>query len=332
MRQSSHLKSHNRKKGGKTLKQKVSTIILLFTAVFFGFGFIFQTVGAKYGIDTFTFNAVRFTLGSLLLVPIVRLLEKERMDAEKKKRLFFASFACGSALFVCAALQQYGAAVTGNPGKSGFLSGLYMVIIPFLNFLVFRKKPGGLVWISAGLAATGVFFLCFEGGSFSTDFGIGETALLVSSFCWAVHILMIDRFAGEIGPLKLACGQFFVCGMFNFLAEFFSKGSLPPLEVLSAGKWILLASAVFSVALGFTGQVVGQSLSDDPTKASIIVSSESLFSVLLSLVWNLLPIGEHLKVETIFHAYGAFGGLLMLFAILLSQIPAKETEEPKQPT
>lgn len=301
------------------MKQKAASIILLLTATVWGLAFVAQTLGSQYN-GAFTFNASRFLLGATFLIPVAIFAERDHPDRKKRKKTLTASLAGGTVLFVAAALQQYGAGITYDPGKSGFLTGLYIVITPILYFLFFRRRAGVQVWIGIVMATVGLYLLCFD-GSFGFRIGKGELLILMSTLFYSLHIVVVDWFVVGASPLKFSCGQFYVCGILNLIFAFLTEE--PSWGNIVAGKWTILFCGVFSVAIGYTGQVVGQKLCDNPSRAAIILSTESLFSVIGALLWNLLPIPDSLKVGAEMTGFGILGGFLIFSAILFAQFPQK---------
>ena len=299
-----------------------SSAILLLTAFIWGLAFVAQTKGASY-MDTFTFNASRFLLGAVSLLPVALLFEKDHPSREKKKKTFFGASMAGIVLFTASALQQYGAGITFNPGKAGFITGLYTVLTPIFYFVIFRRKTGIQTWIGAVFAVVGLYMLCFD-GTFGFSFGLGEAVLLIGAFFWAGHIIVVDRFVDSVSPLKFACEQFFVCAALNLIfALIFEK---PSFTDIWAGKWAVLYCGVFSVGVAYTCQIIGQKLCSDPSRAAILLSSESLFSLLGAIVWNALPFVTT-KVENTLTAYGMIGCALIFIAIIMAQLPSEKNKK-----
>lgn len=301
-------------------KRIASSAVLLVTAFFWGVSFVAQVLGARY-MDTSTFNAARFLLGALVLVPVCLLIERDHPDRKKIRKTALAALCSGAVMFLASYLQQLGTGLVANPGKSGFITGIYTVLTPVFYFLFFRRKSGAQIWVGAVLAAVGLYLLCFDGTS-SFVFGKGELILLSGTVFWAWHIIVVDRFVEDVSPLKFACGQFFVCGMLNLFVAF-ATGH-PTWQAISDGKWAILFCGIFSTGIGFTAQVIGQKMMQDPSRSAILLSTESLFSALGGLAWNLFPIANDLRVDASMNIYGIIGCAVIFLAIILAQLPSRK--------
>ncbi|MBE6634345.1 MAG: DMT family transporter [Ruminococcaceae bacterium] len=303
-------------------KQLASSAVLLLTACIWGCAFVAQVFGARY-LDAYTFNASRFLLGGVALIPICLVFDREKADRARWRATVMAGLCGGGVLFVAALLQQYGMEYTPNPGRAGFITGLYTVLTPILYFLFFKKHSGLRVWLGAVLAVVGLYLLCFNGTATLT-FGAGEALILLGAFFWALHIIVIERFAPRVSPLRFACCQFLVCGGLNLIAAFL-LGS-PSVDALKNGVWAILFCGLLSTGVGYTGQIIGQRMAKNPTRAAILLSTESLFSLLGGVAWNLLPIRQELRVDASINLYGVLGCIVIFAAIVLSQLPEKRKE------
>lgn len=301
-------------------KQLVSTAILLTTACVWGISFVAQVLGARY-LDASTFNAARFLLGAAVLAPTCLLSKQERQDKKKARKTLIAAVLGGSVLFLASFLQQYGTGITANPGKSGFITGIYTVLTPLFYFLFFRRKSGVKIWIGAILAALGLWLLCFDGTA-GFAFGYGELLLLLGAVFWAWHIIAVDLFVSHISILKFACGQFLVCGLLNLLTAFLTGN--PSWDGIYNGRWAILFCGLLSTGVGFTAQIIGQKLSGNPTRSAILLSTEALFSALGGLLWNALPISQGQQVNASMNVYGILGCCVIFAAIVLSQFPNRQ--------
>lgn len=196
-------------------------LMLLLTAIIWGFAFVAQRVGMEY-LGPFTFNAVRFALGSLSLLPLIFVLERKRGKREGRGngvQFVRGTLAAGSVLFIAASLQQVGIQFT-TAGKAGFLTGLYVVLVPIIGALR-GKSTGKATWVGAVLAVAGIYLL-----SAPEKFGevnIGDLLVLVGAVFWSFHVLIIDHFAKRLDPLKLSAGQFAWCALFSFIVAFVTE-------------------------------------------------------------------------------------------------------------
>lgn len=283
--------------------------LLVLTAMIWGFAFVFQKIGAE-SVGTFVFNGLRFAMGSLSLVPVFLIFEREKFNKEKFKKTVIASIACGTVLFIASALQQYGIELTGSAGKAGFITGLYTVLVPIISFILYKKKGGAGVWIGAILAVVGLFLLSV-GDGFSVE--LGDLYLLIGAFFWAGHILIIDKFIDGVSPLRFASFQFAVCAALNLIfAAFFDTFDW---AAINTALVPLLYGGLASVGIAYTLQIFGQKYTD-PSTAAIIFSLESVFSA----------IGETVVIGSVMTARGYIGCVLIFGGIILSQIKFEKRE------
>lgn len=297
-----------------------NTFLLLLTAFIWGIAFVAQSVGMDY-VGPLTFNSVRSIIGALFLIPCIALLdklkEKENKTADTdipsepqdKKTLIIGGICCGIAIAIASTLQQYGIAHT-TVGKAGFITALYIVIVPILG-IFFKKKPRLIVWVSVVLALAGLYFLCMTE---SLSFGIGDTLVLLCAFVFALHILIIDHFSPKVDGVRMSCIQFAIAGIFcGIPALIFERPTLSSL--LSAWAPILYAG-VLSCGVAYTLQIIAQK-DYDPTAAALLLSLESVFSVLAG--WVIL--GQSLSPREI------FGCVLVFVAIVLVQLPERKVQQ-----
>lgn len=291
----------------KNLKKFKSIILLVITAIIWGLAFVAQEVGAEY-VGTFTYNGVRFTLGALSLIPVILLFEREKLDKAQFKKLAFASLITGTVLFAASALQQYGVELGTPAGKAGFITGLYTVIVPIMSLVVFRRRTNLYVWIGAVLAVCGLLLLNLD-EKFTLSFGAGEISLFIGAIVWAVHILVIDKFVGEVSPLKFSMGQFVVCAAESMVcALLFEDISLSGIQMAAVP---ILYGGILSVGVAYTCQALGQKDSD-PTAAAIVLSMESIFSV----IGGVLILNAYMEIQ------GYIGCALIFGGIVLAQLKA----------
>lgn len=284
-----------------------SNILLLLTAIIWGFAFVAQRVGMKF-LGPFTFNAVRFLLGSISLIPIIMFYKSKSEESTNNfKNAILPGIISGIFLFLGSSFQQVGLQGT-TAGKAAFITGLYIVIVPILG--VFLKKHIDInSWIGAVMAIIGLYLLCVTGG-----FNISYSDLLelVSAFMFSVQILLIDYFVNKVDSIKLAFYQFMTCTILSFIIAIF-KESINFHSITLAAVPILYGG-IMSVGVAYTLQIIGQKYAE-PTHASIILSMESVFAS----IGGFLILGEYLG------ARGVFGCLLMLVGMLLSAVkPLKD--------
>ena len=219
--------------------------------------------------------------------------------------LLAGGICCGLALFVASNLQQIGIQYT-TVGKAGFITALYIVMVPV--FGIFLKKRAGIrVWVSVALAVAGLYLLCI------TDrlaLGKGDILVLLCAVVFAVHILVVDHFSAKTDGVRMSCIQFLVCGLLSGVCMLLTEH--PEMRLILQAWQPILYAGVFSCGVGYTLQIIGQK-GTDPTVASLILSLESVASVLAG--WLLL--GQRLSVREL-------GGCALMFAaILLAQMPER---------
>lgn len=301
-------------------RRSTNNILLALTALIWGSAFVAQSVGMDY-LGPFTFNSVRSFLGGAVLLPVIFFMrrQREKSGEEKaatgdRKTLVIGGICCGTALAAASSLQQIGLVYT-SAGKAGFITALYILIVPVLG-LFFGRRAGIKVWIGVALAVAGMYFLCITDG-FSIS--KGDFLVFLCAVIFSVHILVIDHFAPKVDGVSLSCLQFFVCGILcavPMLAQEQPQFG----EILAA--WMPLAYAgVLSCGVAYTLQVIAQK-NTDPTVASLLLSLESVFSVLTG--WVIL--GERLSGREL------FGCALVFVAVVLAQIPGKQPAPNDLPT
>jgi drug/metabolite transporter (DMT)-like permease len=284
-----------------------SDALLLTTAIIWGFAFVAQRVGMDY-VGPFTFNGIRFAIGGLSLLPLVVMSREKRTAANHifprpgLKTIMFGGSALGLTLFGGASLQQIGLVYT-TAGKAGFITGLYVIIVPILG-LIWRQQPGIGTWIGAFLAAGGLYFL-----SITEKFTIepGDLLVLIGAFFWAVHVLIIGWLSPRINPIKLAFSQYMACSILS-LATAFVIEVITPDSIFQAAIPILYGG-LLSVGIAYTLQVVAQR-DAHPAHAAILLSLEAVFAA----------IGGWLILGEIISPRGLVGCGLMLLGMLLSQL------------
>ncbi len=288
-------------------------LILLLTAVIWGISFVSQSVGMDY-IEPNTFNGIRTWLGCAVLLPVIFVRQKSKsaqVKAQEKassKTLLIAGIVCGCLLCTASTLQTYGLKYT-TAGKSGFITAMYMIIVPFLG-LLFKKRPSVIALISAVVALGGMSLLCLTGGGFG-EVNVGDLLTLACALVFSFHILAIDHFSPKVDGVKLSCLQFFVSGAINIVLMFLIEK--PQIGIIMQCYTAILYSGIMSCGVAYTLQIIGQKYTD-PTSASILMSLESVFALLA---------GALLLQERMTH-WEILGCILMFAAILLVQLPEKK--------
>jgi drug/metabolite transporter (DMT)-like permease len=279
---------------------KIRIDILLFvSALIWGFAFVAQRAGMQY-IGPFTYNAIRFAMGGLFLIPFV--YKKKVYNKSTAKVNFKNGVILGLILFIASSFQQIGIIYT-TAGNAGFITGMYVILVPILGIFI-GKKTFKSAWIGALLAILGLYFLS---ASENISMNFGNLLVLVSSLFWAVHVLLIDNFAKKVEPLIIACIQFLVTSVLCFIAMLFTETST--LEAIYSAMIPLIYGGIISVGIGFTLQIIAQKKAH-PTHAAIILSLEAVFAV----VGGILILKEALSLNTF------VGCLLMLTGMMISQL------------
>ena len=296
--------------GGINVKKVKSIIFLFITAITWGFAFVAQRVGSGY-VEPLTFNATRYILGTLSLIPVILIFEKEKFNKTKFSETLKAGLIAGVVLTIAANVQQYGVVLTQSAGLSGFLTGLYIVLVPILGLLIFRKKTNILTWLGALVAVVGLYFLCVDSNStFSLSFGV--ILLTADAIVWALHIIVIDYYVEKVSPLKFAMIQFGVCAVISLVGALLFEDVA--LSAVWDAKLPILYGGVMSVGVAYTCQILGQRDSD-PTFAAIILSTESVFGAIG---------GALILDERFVFPYGYIGCILIFAGIILSQVNIKK--------
>jgi len=280
-----------------------ASLLLLMSAAIWGFAFVYQRQGMEH-LGPFAFGAIRFLLGSLALTPLLwwrRFNAQQYRSAPSGKVLLFGSIA-GTALFVAASLQQVGLQYT-TAGKAGFITGLYIILVPLLGLGLGHRTPVQ-TWVGAVLAITGLYFLSLSG---NTNLSRGDLLQLAGALFWAVHVLVIGRFSPQVSPVALSIVQFAVCGLLSLIVALFTETTLWS-QIVDA-RTAILYTGLISTSVGFTLQVIAQRIAK-PAHAAIIMSLETVFAAAGG--WWLL--------NEILSKRALLGCTLMLAGMLLSQI------------
>ena len=293
-------------------KRNTKQVILpLITSFIWGSSFVAQSLGAGK-VGGFTFTAARsipavLVLGALVLV-LRRVRHEEKYTPQQKKDLLEGGLVCGIFLTLGTNLQQFGIADT-TAGKAGFITALYIVLVPMIG-LALGRRTGWLVWAAVAVAIGGLWFLCVPPEGFSVR--LGDLYTLLCAFVFSLHILVISHFVTKVNGVELACGQF-VCGSIIASAAVLIAES-PTIEGLQGALLPILWAGIMSNGIAYTLQIVGQRGMNE-TVASLIMSLESAIAVIAG--WLLL--GEVLSQREL------FGCVLMAGAVVLAQLPAPKS-------
>lgn len=294
---------------GETKISWKSSLMLFLAAFIWGTAFVAQSVGMDY-LGPLSFNGARFLMGSAVLLPVIAFNRTRRKKEGKPvtgwKDTVAGGVCCGLVLCAAALLQQYGILYT-TVGKAGFITTLYIILVPFFGIFLKKKIPGK-VWAGAAIAAFGMYLLCM---SESLSLGRGDTLVFLCAVLFSVHILVIDFFSPKADGVELSCIQFLTAGVIgSVLAFVFEK---PDAGDFLKGIVPLAYAGILSSGVAYTLQVVGQR-DMDPTVASLILSLESVVSMLAG--WVIL--GQALTGRELTGCGLVFG------AVILVQLPGRK--------
>ena len=293
----------------------LSSALLLLAAVIWGFAFVAQNALSD-AVPPFTVNAIRSLIASAALIPVAAVTRKisgkrfrEETPADRKK-LIKAGLFCGILLCVAVNLQQFGIALypEGAPveAHSGFLTALYILFVPLFGIFL-KKRPGPFVLIGVGIAIVGLYLLCLSDGL--SGLYTGDIVILVCGMSFALQILCVDRYIGEVDGVKLSVIQFLVTGVLSAVLMLIFEH--PDLSAILGAWQPLLYLALLSSAGGYTLQIIGQKYATSPTLASILMSMESVFAVIGGILFmGIIPSTAEL-----------IGCGLMFIAIIVAQLP-----------
>lgn len=291
-------------------------LLLLLTAMIWGAAFVAQSAGMDY-VGPFTFLFSRSILGGIFLLPCIRLLDRlkgtEHLSADSatrhvgnKNMLLIGGICSGIVLMIASSLQQIGILYT-SVGKAGFLTAMYVIIVPFLGVVLLHRRLEKRIWLCVVLAVCGMALLCLSG---SLRLQLGDGLELLCALAFSVHILVLDHFTPKVDPVRLSCVQFWVCGILSAIPMLLLEK--PSFSVILAAWLPITYAGILSSGVAYTLQAIAQKKCD-PTIASLIMCLESVFSAVFG--WLLLH--QVLSLREI------LGCLLMFAAIVLANLPKK---------
>ena len=285
------------------------SLLLLLGSMIWGAAFVAQRVGMDH-VGPFTFNGIRMLLAWLVMIPVTALMEHKNKNtpgytAPDPKDQRLSGVICGALLFIASSLQQMGL-VSTTAGKAGFITALYVVLVPVAAWFLFRKNPGRVIWLGVLIAVGALWLLCMpaDGGFVLQS---GDLLVLGCAVCFTFQILCVDHYAARVSGVKLARDEFLVTGGLSMLIAVATE----PIswEGVREALIPILYAGIMSGAVGYTLQVLGQR-DTDPTVASLLMCMEAVFAVLTGV----LLIGEKMTVrETV-------GCVLMFCAVILAQL------------
>ena len=289
-------------------------IFAMLAALIWGTAFVAQSMGAEY-VEPFTFNTARSGVAFLFLLVVcgvMRLMERRRgqgtqkRDPAYRKALMLGGLCCGTALTVATNLQQKGLETTTS-GKAGFITALYIVIVPIAGIFLKKKAPR-MIWCSVVLAVAGLYCLCMNE---DLTISAGDFYVMLCAFCFSAHILVIDHFTQKVDGVELSCVQFLVATVLSSVGM--AATETPSAQGLLLCLGPILYVGIFSSGVAYTLQIVAQKGSN-PTVISLLLSLESVFATLAGVLI--------LKDQMSGREY--LGCALMLVAVVLAQLPGRE--------
>ena len=299
-------------------KKAKSNILLLITAVIWGSAFVAQKAGTT--LEPFTYNGIRTLVGGIALLPVIAIFSGKKSSggqagtasapAQSRRDLILGGICCGLALFVAGSLQQLGLYFDTDAGKAGFITALYIVIVPVFGIFI-KKKIRPIIWFCVLLGAVGFYMLTMAGKGGGFDLQLGDLFVLLCAVAFSVHILVIDHFSPKCDGVKLSCIQFFVAGGLGIICMFLFES--PDIKQILSVWFPIIYAGVFSAGIGYTLQIIGQK-DADPAAASLILSLESVFAALTGALIL------HEKMTWI----ELLGCVVIFAAVIIAQLPSKE--------
>lgn len=306
-------------------KSLIGCLLLTLTALVWGIGFVAQSSGSE-SVGPYTFTSVRFIIAAIALFIVVLFRDgvqnKNGVYKEKKdtKLIWISGVITGALLAVAANLQQVGISMGASAGKAAFLTAAYIIMVPIISLIFFRKKCSFTVWIGVIVSLIGLYLLCMNGGF---SFELSDLILLSCALAFSFQIIAIDRFVEKTDALKMSCIEFLTCGVLSAVPMFFVEISADAdawaKSLSDIGAWLpILYAGVISGGLGYTLQAIVQK-NVAPAKASLIMCFESVFGAIAG--WIIL--GQAMTAREI------AGSALMFAAILIAQTDIKILKKEK---
>lgn len=290
-----------------------NSFLLFLTAFIWGTSFVAQSAGMEY-IGPFTFSVVRYIMGGLVLIPVIIFIRSKQENPADLKKSILYGMGCGVILCAASNFQQM-AMLKASAGKAGFITALYIILVPILGIFL-KRKTTPIIWLCVVLAIIGLYFLCI-GRDRVYAFEISDIQLLICSLIFSLHILFIDH-ANEKGVdgIVMSSTQFLTAAVISAFFVFPIDGGIyhmaPTFELIKSAFPALCYSGLMACGVAYTLQIVGQK-DFNPTVASLIMSLESVVSALSGFV----ILGQKLTVDEI------IGCVIMFVAIILAELPIK---------
>ena len=293
-------------------KQILGNALLILTAMIWGTAFVFQRVGMEQ-IEPITFNAARMALAAVavgMVSAIPTKAERNRLSILSKEEIHlyrrntvFGGICCGTFMAAASIFQQMGIVHT-TAGKAGFITAMYMLLVPVINFLLFKKRNSWIVWLAVLIGVVGMYLLCMDGSFRLTR---GDTLVCICAVLFSGHILCCDHFVKLGNPIRISAIQFVTCTAISSVAALLLEQ--PDMGKILSAAIPILYCGIISGGLGYTLQIIAQKFTD-PAIASLLMSLESVFAVIAGA----LILGERMRTREL------WGCVIMFAAIILVQI------------
>ena len=296
------------------------SLLLLLGAVIWGAAFAAQRAGMDH-VGPFTFSGVRMLLAGIVMIPASMLSRRKAgpVTAEVQKKQRRGGLICGLLLFFATSLQQIGLVYT-SAGKAGFITALYVVLVPVAGWVFLRKQPGKMIWAGVGLAVIALYLLCVPAEGFVIE--KGDALLLGCAVCFTGQILCVDHYAPQVDGLTLARDEFLITGALSMIIAVFTEEIR--MDGILEAAFPIIYSGIFSGAVGYSLQIIGQR-DVNPTVASLVMCLEAVFAVLTGAIL----LGERMTGREI------VGCVLMFCAVILAQLSAafkgNRTQKERKP-
>ena len=297
------------------------SLLLLLGSVIWGAAFAAQRMGMDH-VPPFTFSGVRMLLAGIVMIPASMLSRRKAgpVTAEVQKKQRRGGLICGLLLFFATSLQQIGLVYT-SAGKAGFITALYVVLVPVAGWVFLRKQPGKMIWAGVGLAVIALYLLCVPAEGFVIE--KGDALLLGCAVCFTGQILCVDHYAPQVDGLSLDRDEFLITGALSMIIAVFTEEIR--MDGILEAAFPIIYSGIFSGAVGYSLQIIGQR-DVNPTVASLVMCLEAVFAVLTGAIL----LGERMTGREI------AGCVLMFCAVILAQLSAafkgNRTQKERKPT
>ena len=291
-----------------------SNMLLLVTALIWGSSFLFQKI-AMETMDPFIYNALRFLLAALCLIPIryIRRGNVAIIDSADKKHMLLGSLLAGTVLYIAAAFQQIGLGLT-TVSNAGFITGLYILFVPLIGITIGHRYGKG-IWVAILIACTGLYLLSGMEGFYMQK---GDLFILISAFFWGSHLIIIDAVSNRHNPIAFAIRQFIICGVFSLITAIIMDERL---LITAPIEWFyIFINGFLAIALGYTFQIYGQKVTP-PSQTALIFSTEAVFAAATG----------YLFLNEVLGSKALIGCALMLGGSLMAQFYPPLNHKPHGP-